>query len=309
LADTINASTSTHTVTGASSNTDSRAESQRIRTVNSTLVATDSLLTFRSTNNRLAAEEKGKLSGASRSTARVLEAETGSGGRAGRRAESTSEALAVLSSTVGFNAGESSILGGTRVVTIVAGAGTIELATIRSTITGTAAATTTTDISASSSGRAAEFAELTSRAGTSKEAAALTLTPVERISIAVVRDVPAGTFKESKGELRVDLLVDKTGGHSFEAEVLLFKVRTSSTRATTVFHVSTLKSRASEMVSELGGKGSNVQDSGGTTIDRSSSNVTSKLLTAAVNKAGVHVLSKTEDMGKFMHHADHVLFM
>jgi len=252
---------------------------------------------------------KSKLSLGSRSTASVLEAETGSGSRAGGRAEGTSEALTVLASTVGFNAGESSILGGTGVVTIVAGAGTIELATIRSAVAGTTAATTTTNISATSGGRTAEFAELTRRAGTSKETATLTLTPVERISVTVVGDVPAGTFQESKSELGVDLLIDKTGGHSFVTEMSLFEVRTSSTRATTVFHVSTLKSRATVMLSELRSKGFNVQDKSVSTIELTSASVSLKSLTLRVNELAELALSETKDVEDFMDDADHILFV
>jgi len=104
-------------------------------------------------------------------------------------------------------------------------------------------------------------------------------------------------------------LVDQTGGHDLEGEDLTLEVRTSSSRASTVFHVGTLKSRATEMVSKSGGKGLNIQDSGGTTVKTGTSDVTRESSSSTAKEILVHMSSKTKSMDKFMHHTYHALFV
>lgn len=203
---------------------------------------------------------------------------------------------------------ESSIRISITVITVIVDTSMDPLAAIRSSFTG-AAATTTTRVSAGSAGRTAVFTESVSRAGASNEAATSTLTPPETISVAVVRNPPAGTFQKSKSELRDLLLVLETTGHELPREKGLFEVGTSSSRASTVFHVSTLQGGASEVASESAGKGFNVQDSGSSTVERTRYDVTRESLTTAVDETTVHALSKTESVSKFVHHADHILFV
>jgi len=68
------------------------------------------------------------------------------------------------------------------------------------------------------------------------------------------------------------------------AEHSSFEVGTSSARATTVFHVSTLEIGASEVVSESVSEGRNVQNFARTAIIRRSSKMTVKSLTIAANE-------------------------
>jgi hypothetical protein len=104
-------------------------------------------------------------------------------------------------------------------------------------------------------------------------------------------------------------LVNKTGSHELVREDLSFEVRTSSSRASAVFHVSTLKSRAAEMLSKHTGKGLNINYSGSTTHKTSGFDMTTKLSTIAVNETTVHTLGKTENVNNFVDHAYHILFV
>jgi len=307
LADTIDTGSSTHTVSGADLSTDSGAPFLGVGAFNSSLVTRDGLVTSRSTNNRLAAELKGKLSATSGATASVLEAESGLGAGTGGT-EGTFETLGVLSSTEGLDAGDSSVTAGTGVVTIVTDGGVDELTVVRSGIS-SASTTTTTNVGAGSSRGRAEFTELGRRAGTSKETATLSFSEVEFISVVVVGNVPTGRFEESKGELGSLHLVDKTGSHDFEGELSSFEVRSSGTGTTTVFHVSTLKSRASEEASKSGGKRRGVDDYGSSTIKSSRSDVTGESLTTASQPLAVQTLGETESVDNLMHDTDHVLFV
>jgi len=126
------------------------------------------------------------------------------------------------------------------------------LTVVRSRIS-RAATTTTTSFDARSSRTRAEFIEAGRRAGTSKEVTSLTLTPGERIRITiVVRNVPTSRFEDGKSEFGGLHLVNKSGSHDFVGELSSFKVRTSGTRGTRVFHISTLEIRTSEVLSESG---------------------------------------------------------
>jgi len=103
------------------------------------------------------------------------------------------------------------------------------LAVVRSTISG-ACTTTLSGLDTASSRIGAELAERGRRASSSEEVATLSLTPVERISIAVVSNVPTSRFEEGEGELRHLHLIDKTRGHSFISELSSFEVGASGTR-------------------------------------------------------------------------------
>jgi len=137
----------------------------------------------------------------------------------------------------------------------------------------------------------------------------LSLSEVELVSVVVVGDVPTSRFEESKGELRDLHLVDEAGSHDFEGELSSFEVRTSSTRTTSVFHVSTLKSRASEEASKSGGKRRSVDDDSGVTIESSRGDVTGKSSAAASKPFAVQALGETESVDDLMHDTDHVLFV
>jgi len=137
----------------------------------------------------------------------------------------------------------------------------------------------------------------------------LSLTPVERISETVVRNVPTSRFKESEGEFGHLHLDDKTGGHSFVSEVSSFEVRSSGTRRSGILHISTLERRASEMLSESAGKGFGIDDASCDTTKRSSGNVTSELLTGAGEPVSIQSLTETESVDNFVHNADHLSFV
>jgi len=109
----------------------------------------------------------------------------------------------------------------------------------------------------------------------------LSFTPCERISNGVVGNVPTRTFEEGKGEFGELHLGDKTGSHTFISELSSFEVGTSGTRRTTVFHVSTLESGTSEVLSESAGKGFSVDDNGSSTTEAGRGNVAGEGLTAA----------------------------
>jgi len=126
--------------------------------------------------------------------------------------------------------------------------------------------------------------ERTGLAIVKKESASFTLTPTVRIGKVVVSNIPTRAFKEGKSELGYFHLVDKTRSHHLVAEHSSFEVRTSSARATTVFHVSTLEIGASEVVSESVSEGRNVQNFARTAIIRRSSKMTVKSLTIAANE-------------------------
>jgi len=213
-----------------------------------------------------------------------------------------------LSSSINFGRRKSGVVLGIAVITIIAGTRLDDLA-VASSFFSTAASTTTTRISAGSSRRRAPFRESVSRASSSDEVAALSLTPPETISHAVISNIPTRAFQKSKSELGDLLLVDETGSHDFEEEDLTFEVRTSSSRASTVFHIGTLKSRAAEVLSKHASKGFDVYDSGGSTIESSGRDVSSQSFTIAVKEMLVETRSKTKSMGKFVDHTDHVLFM
>jgi len=138
----------------------------------------------------------------------------------------------------------------------------------------------------------------------------LALTPNERISItSVVRNVPTSRFKESEGEFGYLHLVDKAGGHGFVSELSSFEVRSSSTRRSGIFHVSSLETRASEMLSKSTSEGFSIDNASRDTAKRSRSNVTGEGLTTASEPAAIQALTETKSVNNFMHNADHVLFV
>jgi len=102
------------------------------------------------------------------------------------------------------------------------------LTVVGSSISG-ARTTTSTSHGATSSRAGAEFVERRSRAGTSKEVTTLSLTPEERISIAVVSNIPTSGFEESKSEFGDLHLDNETGSHGFISELSSFEMGSSST--------------------------------------------------------------------------------
>jgi hypothetical protein len=137
----------------------------------------------------------------------------------------------------------------------------------------------------------------------------LSLTPVERISITVISNVPTSRFKESEGEFGHLHLDDKTGGHGFEGELSSFEVRSSGTRRSGIFHVSTLERRASVMLSKSAGKGFSIDNASRDTVKSSLGNVTSEGSTAAGEPVSVQTLAETESMDNFVHNTDHLSFV
>jgi len=247
--------------------TSSCAVLNRIRAVNNTSITANTDITLLAADNGLAANVEGKLSAATRSTARILEAESGLG-TSTSGVKSTSEALGTSRSSESLETGKSSVVIGVIIVAIVVVVGVDPLAVVRTSISSARTATSSSQ-GAASSRAGAEFFVFGRRAGTSEETAALTLTPVERISIAVVRNVPTSRFKESEGEFGHLHLDDKTGGHGFVGELSSFEVRSGSTRRSGILHVSTLERRASEVLSKSAGKGLSIDDSSGITIKSS----------------------------------------
>jgi len=179
-----------------------------------------------------------------------------------------------------------------------------ELAVIGSSVRRAAATTVVGSSTGSSAGLADAAVEVegAGRAGLGQEVAALSLAVVVVVSHAVVSDVPAGTFEEGEGELGYGLIVDKTRSHGFGAELSSFEVGTSSSRGTGVLHVSTLESRASEMVSESSSEGFSDEDLAGTTAERGGGD-------GGSSEVLVQTGGETEGMGDFVDHADHILFV
>jgi len=110
----------------------------------------------------------------------------------------------------------------------------------------------------------------------------LSLTPIERISITVVGDVPTSRFEESEGEFGNLHLVDETGGHSFEGELSSFEVRSSSTRRSRILHISSLETRATIMLSKSASEGFSINDRSRDTAKSSLGKVARELLTTAI---------------------------
>jgi len=137
----------------------------------------------------------------------------------------------------------------------------------------------------------------------------LSLTPVERISITVVSNIPTSRFKKSESKFGKLHLDDKTGGHGFESELSSFEMRSSSTRRSGIFHISTLERRASVMLSKSASKGFSIDDASGDTVKGSLGDVTSKSSTAAGEPVRVQALAETESMDNFVHNADHLSFV
>jgi hypothetical protein len=220
------------------------------------------------------------LSAATASTARILEAESGL--RAGTLGVKGSfEAFRLSRSTKALETGESSIGISINIIAIIALRRVNPLAVIRSSIS-TARTTTSSSLSAASSGTRAELAEFGGGASTSEERAALSLTPVVRISITiVVRNEPTSRLEDSKGEFGQLHLDDETGGHSFVSELPSFEVRSSSSRRSGILHVSSLEIRAAEVLSKSASEGFSIDNASSDTVKTGRSNVTGEGLTAA----------------------------
>jgi len=136
------------------------------------------------------------------------------------------------------------------------------------------------------------------------------LTPVVRISITiVVRNKPTSRLKDSKREFGNLHLGDQTGGHSFVSELSSFEVRSSSSRRSGILHVSSLKSRATEMLSKSASERFSIEDASSDTVKRSSGNVTSEDLTAAREPMRIQTLTETKSVNDLVHNADHLSFV
>jgi len=138
----------------------------------------------------------------------------------------------------------------------------------------------------------------------------LTLTPNKGISITIViRNVPTSRFKKSEGEFGHLHLVNKAGSHGFEGELSSFEVRSTSTRSSVIFHISSLESRASEVISKPTSEGFSINNASRDTSKRSSDNVTGEGLTTASEPTAIEALAETETVDDFMHDTDHILLM
>jgi len=84
---------------------------------------------------------------------------------------------------------------------------------------------------------------------------------------------------------------------------------TSSTRATSVFHVSTSKTRATEVVSKSRGKRFSINNSVSVGTDLLSQDMTLKSPTIAVEPVRVLTIGPTEGVKDFMHHTQDLLFV
>jgi len=155
----------------------------------------------------------------------------------------------------------------------------------------------------------AEFVILGRRAGSSEETTSLSLTPVVRISVVVVRNVPTSGFEESKSNFGDLHLTNETRGHSFVGELSSLEMRSSSTGGTSVLHISTLKSRAAEVRSKLASKGFSIKDTSANTIESGIRDDVTELLTVRVEPVTVESLTETEGVNDFVHNADHLSFV
>jgi len=157
-ANTIEASTSSHATTRAGFLTNSAAVFNRVGAVNSTSIARNADVTLLAANNGFSANAEGQLGIATASTAGILEAESGL--RAGTLGVKGSlEAFRSGRSSKGLDTGESSIGISINIVAIIALRRVNPLAVIGSSIS-RARTTTSSSLSALSSGTRAEFAVL-----------------------------------------------------------------------------------------------------------------------------------------------------
>lgn len=205
---------------------------------------------------------------------------------------------------------ESGVIRSIFIVTVVVNIGVNELAAIRSGIR-RASATTSASHSASSGRSSAEIIEgrVSSSASISKEGTSLALAEPVAISIIVIGFVPARTFEHGKGELTVRLLVDESRSHGLEGIMSSFEVRTSGGGTSTVFHISTLQSRATKEGLKSGGKGINVDNCRSRSVQSGRSNVARKSITIIVNEIRVKAASETKSMGDFVQDHVDVLFV
>jgi len=104
-------------------------------------------------------------------------------------------------------------------------------------------------------------------------------------------------------------LTNETRGHGFVSELSSFEVRSSGTRRTGVFHVSTLKTRATEVRSKLASKRFSADDTSFNTIKSGIRDNVTELLTTGVEPVRVKTLTETEGMDNFVHNADHLSFV
>jgi len=105
-------------------------------------------------------------------------------------------------------------------------------------------------------------------------------------------------------------VVDKTGSHELKTgEDSTFEMVSSSTRSTSVLHVSTLEARATEMVSKHSSQRFSSEDGAGVTSKLGSSNKSTLFLAVGVKERRVQVAGETERVSNFVHHTDHVLLV
>jgi hypothetical protein len=135
--------------------------------------------------------------------------------------------------------------------------------------------------------------------------ATFTLTNSEGFSSGVVNNVPTRTFKEGKREFGDLGIVDFGGTHVLIEEVLSFEVGVGRTRTTLVFKGSTLDAVTAPEFLELAGKGFNVKEDVGFSLDDS-------LLvsgTIGIKEVLEMLESETENVGKFVGSGVNVLKM
>jgi len=177
----------------------SLAEINWIGTVQNPLESRNSDGTSSSAGNRGSSPHNLQSGLQTRANTSGVQAVRGIGDGSGVSGEVSSETSAALSSPINLLRRERSIVNTVRILTVELVLRRNDLTDLDKTI-GNAVTATVIDFSAANTVSSTVFRELVRRDIVSKEVAALALTKEVRLSVAVVRDVPASSFEETEGD-------------------------------------------------------------------------------------------------------------
>jgi len=292
---TIETSASSHTVSGAISETNSAAESNRIRAVKLTLVASDGEGAGSSALILGGSPQEVDDSAEASARAGSVHAIRGLADSRRRGSEVTSEAFTALSSSVDLLGREGSVVDTARVLTVEGVLSSDDSSDLNQRITDTVSATVT-DFSASNTVTSAVLIREVSRVdGFRVKIATSALTEVVRFSIVVVNRVPASSFKETEGDFRDSSSNNTSGGHKIPLE------ESSSNMGTgIVFHDETGNGVATIVASESVGEGREIEDSSSIAVDGSGFNVVGEVVTIIINKVVVKRPVHTQSVDEFV---------
>jgi len=206
----------------------------------------------------------------------------------------TSETFAALSSSKDLHGREGNVINTAGVLAVELVLGNIDLSDSDKTV-GFAVATTVIDVSASKTSASAVFRIVIGVNIVSIETAACTLTIEVSFGIAVVRNVPASSFKETEGDFGDLGTNGTTVSHDVQLVESSFNVSTS-----VLFHEETRNSGASIVVSESFSQRRKIQDSLVHSLDSHSLDVVGQNVTFRVQEILIERSVHTEGMDKLV---------